>query len=140
MSSMNLYGHRRIPLPTVMLANVQSLRKKMDELRANVKFLKEYNSACLLAFTEMWLKEQDYYSDLEMDGFGEPYRLDRDPTVMGKLLGGGLCLYVNKNWCNTVVVRETLCTPDIELYLYLYEPITYQGSSLSYLSLIYIFT
>ncbi len=38
-----------------------------------------------------------------------------DSAVTGKPLGGGLCLYVNKNWCNTVVVRETLCTPDIEL-------------------------
>lgn len=76
-------GHRRIPLPTVMLANVQSLRNKLDELRANVKFLKEFREACLLAFTETWLKEQDSYSDLEIDGFGEPYRLDRDPTVNG---------------------------------------------------------
>ncbi len=40
---------------------------------------------------------------------------DRDSAVTRKSLGGGLCLYVNKNWCNTVVVRETLCTPDIEL-------------------------
>lgn len=108
-------GHRRIPLPTIMLANVQSLRNKMDELQANVKYLKEYNSACLLALTETWLKDHDSYSDLEIDGFGEPYRLDRDPTVTGKSLGGGLCLYVNKNWCNQVVVRDTLCTPDIEL-------------------------
>ena len=85
-------GHCRIPLPTVMLANVQSLRNKLDELRANVKFPREYREACLLAFTETWLKEQDSHSDLEIDGFGEPYRLDRDPTVTGKSLGGGLCL------------------------------------------------
>ncbi len=52
---------------------------------------------------------------MEIDGFGEPYRLDRDSALTGKSLGGGLGLYVNKNWCNTVVVRETLCTPDIEL-------------------------
>lgn len=64
---------------------------------------------------ETWLKQEDFYSDLEIDGFGELYWLDRDPTVMGKSLGGGLCLYVNKDWCNTVVIRETLCTHDIEL-------------------------
>ena len=108
-------GHKRIPLPTVILANVQSLRNKVDELQANVKFLAEYSSACLLAFTETWLKEHDIQSDLEIDGFGVPYRLDRDPAVTGKSLGGGLCLYVNNSWCNTVVVRESLCTSDIEL-------------------------
>lgn len=41
--------------------------------------------------------------------------MNSDPTVTGRSLGGGLCLYVYKNWCNTVVVRETLCTPDTEL-------------------------
>ncbi len=35
--------------------------------------------------------------------------------MTSKSLGGGLCLYVNRIWCNTVVVRETLCTPDKEL-------------------------
>lgn len=108
-------GHLRIPLPMVMLANVQSLCNKLDELQANVKFLKEYNSACILALTETWLKDQDSQSDLEIGGFGEPYCLDRDPTATGETLGGGLCLYINKTWCNTVIVRESLCNPDIEL-------------------------
>ena len=27
----------------------------------------------------------------------------------------GVCLYVNKRWCKTVIVREQLCTLDIEL-------------------------
>lgn len=108
-------GHQRMPLPTMMLANVQSLCNKIDELRANTQFLTECNSACLLALTETWLKDTDLQSDLEVEGFGAPYRLDRDPAVTGKSLGGGLCLYVNKSWCNTVVVRESLCSPDIEL-------------------------
>ncbi|KAK0133216.1 hypothetical protein N1851_031279 [Merluccius polli] len=46
-------GLRRIPLPTVILANVQSLRSKMDELQAKVKFLTEFKSVCLLAFRVM---------------------------------------------------------------------------------------
>ena len=27
----------------------------------------------------------------------------------------GCFFYVNKRWCKTVIVREQLCTPDIEL-------------------------
>ncbi|KAK7461597.1 hypothetical protein BaRGS_00038641, partial [Batillaria attramentaria] len=36
-------------------------------------------------------------------------------NATGKQHGGGVCLYVNPRWCNTVTVRDTLCTPDIEL-------------------------
>ena len=33
----------------------------------------------------------------------------------GKDHGGGVCFYVNERWCNTVTVRDRICTPDIEL-------------------------
>lgn len=108
-------GHRKIPLPSIMLANVQSLRNKVDEVQAHVRFLEEYRDVCILAFTETWLKEHVSQDVMEIDGFGAPFRLDRDPTVTGKSLGGGLCLYINKRWCSTVIIRESLCTPDIEL-------------------------
>lgn len=115
-------GHHRIPLPTVILANAQSLRNKVEELQGNVRYLAEYRDTCVLALTETWLKEHDPSPDLEIDGFGVPYLLDRDPAVTGKSLGRGVCLYVNKNWCTTVVVRETLCTKDIELLSVLLLP------------------
>lgn len=51
-----------------MLANVQSLRNKMDELTASAKFLSEYRNACIFALTETWLKEQDSTSDREIEG------------------------------------------------------------------------
>lgn len=35
--------------------------------------------------------------------------------LTGKQLGGGVCLYVNKNWCATTVVREELCNTNNEL-------------------------
>lgn len=106
-------GHRRIPLLTVIMANVKSLRSKVDELQSNVKYLEEYRDACILALTETWLKEQDPQSELEIDGFGVPFHLDRDPAVTGTSLSGVVCHH--KNWCKTVIVRETLCTRDIEL-------------------------
>lgn len=30
-------------------------------------------------------------------------------------MGGGVCLYVNKRWCKSVIVREKFCTADVEL-------------------------
>lgn len=70
----------------------------------------------LIALTETWHKEQDFRTDLEIDGFGVPYRLDRDATVTGKSLGGGVCLYVNRKWCNVVVVREAQCTRTLNFW------------------------
>lgn len=97
-----------------MLANVQSLCNKVDELQTNVKFLEEYKTACLLADTETWLKDCDAQSNLENNGFGKPFRLE-DLEKTGNSLGGGLALYVNRKWCGNVIVRESLCAPDIEL-------------------------
>ncbi|CDQ57272.1 unnamed protein product [Oncorhynchus mykiss] len=81
---------------------------KADELLANLRFQHEYREACLLAFTESWL------DDRVLDGF-TLVRADRDLTVTGKPHGGGVCLLVRDQWCKSILVRETLCTPNIEL-------------------------
>ncbi len=107
----------RIPLPTIILSKAQSLRNKSEELQALVHFNHDFRESCILAFTESWLSNRDSNADLEIDGFRTPIRLDRDATTLGKATGGGVCLYVNERWCNikSVIVRERLCTPDIEL-------------------------
>lgn len=113
---LSLDNRRRLPpLPTVLLSNAQSIRNKVDELEAWAKFKPEVREACLLAFTETWLSEADQDGDLAISGFGSPFRLDRSPEITGKSRGGGVCLFVNRRYCNTVVIREKLCTPDIEL-------------------------
>ena len=68
-----------------------------------------------MAFTETWLTDRDKDGDLSIDGFGEPNRLDRETEVTGKTQGGGVCFYVNKQYCSAVTVRERICTSDIEL-------------------------
>lgn len=95
-------------LPIIVLANVQSLRGNIDKLQAKVKYPEDYKHAYVLALTETWVKAYDLPFDLEIEGFGETIRLDRDPRRTGKSLGGGLCLYVNQKWCNTIVSRETI--------------------------------
>lgn len=110
-----LLSRNRIPLPSVILANVRSLRNKIEELRANVLHLRDYRDACLMAFTETWLTESDSDSALEISGFGAPLRLDRDSEVTHKMLDGGVCLYINRRWCSNFTLRERICHPDIEL-------------------------
>lgn len=91
------------------------MRNKTDELQANVSYMYECRTASILAFTETWLNANDANDKLHIDGFGSPIHLDRDPTLTCKQLGGGVCLYVNKSWCTTAVVREELCNADIKL-------------------------
>lgn len=66
----------RLPLPSMILGNVRSLRNKVDELQGNVRFLKDFKDCCLMAFTETWLSENDPDSDLLISGFGPKQRGD----------------------------------------------------------------
>ena len=104
------------------MANVRSLRPgpsnhKCDEVQANVRFLTEYRDACVMCFTETWLDETIPGNYLNIDGFGEPFRLDRDRNITGKSTGGGVCIYVNEQWCahSNVKLRQQVCTPHVEV-------------------------
>lgn len=44
-----------IPLPSMVMGNVQSLRNKLEVLQGNVHFLREYRDSYIMAFTESWL-------------------------------------------------------------------------------------
>lgn len=105
----------RVPLPSIIVANMQSLRNKSDEVQAHVRYQHEFKEACILALTETWLGEADLDADIALDGFGTPLRMDRVAATTGKSRGGGVCLYINERWCKTTLVRERLCTKDIEL-------------------------
>ena len=67
----------RPPLPGVILGNVLSLRSRMDELHAIVKFLTEYRDANLLCFSEMWLDDTIASWHVHVDGFGAPVRAEQ---------------------------------------------------------------
>lgn len=105
----------RIPLPSIILSNACSLRNKTEELQALVRHQHAFRDACILAFSETWLGERDADVELAVDGFGVPFRSDRLSTTTGKSCGGGVCAYINDRWCKSVLVRERLCTKDVEL-------------------------
>ena len=75
----------------------------------------EYRESCVLCFTKTWLTPAVDSNALYMEGFGTPVRLDRDVNATGKTIGGGVCMYINQQWCKNYVVREKLCTSNIEL-------------------------
>ena len=79
-------------------------------------FFNEYGDACLVAFIETWFDSSVSDHGTFIEGFGCPTQLDRDKEATGKKERGGVvCLYVNERWGKNMIVRDWLCTPDIEL-------------------------
>ena len=69
----------RLPLPSIVFRNAQSIRNKTDELEASVK-------ANLMCLSQTWLTEND--GDPEIPGF-TVVRGDRSLDETGKRRGGG---------------------------------------------------
>ena len=79
----------------------------------------EFRDACVLCFSETWLRDTISDDSMSVDGFGLPIRADRDKIGTGKSQGGMVCLYVNDRWSDrssdSVTVRKRRCTTDVEL-------------------------
>ena len=75
-----------------------------------------------------------------LEGFGAPYRLDRDSQVTGKERGGGVAVYVNGRWCKKsgVTVREKVCTTDVELLALSFRP-TYLPREIGQLTYVVVY-
>ena len=101
------------PLPSILLSNARSLRNKMEELRLNARVCHEYRESCLMVFTESWL--QDDFPDelIQVPGF-TTVRMDRNANS-GKRRGGGICMYIRDAWCGNYTIKDTVCSPDLEL-------------------------
>ena len=112
----------KLPLPSMIVSNVRSINPKspnhnFDELLANCRFTREFRDASLLCFSETWFMDKVTNESVEIFGFGEPYRTDRDSRQTGKERGGGVCLYVSEKFCDraNVTVKQRMCTPELEL-------------------------
>ncbi len=89
----------RPPLPTILLANVQSLDNKLCELRARISYQRETRDCCVICLTETWMSAMVPDSAIELTGFSV-HRSDRTEELTGKSRGGGVCFYINNSWCN----------------------------------------
>ena len=102
----------RLPLPTMILINAQSLNNKIEELTACCKYAEQFRNANIIGVSETWLKEDS--ADPDIPGYS-CYRLDRSKDATGKKEGGGVCLFINNKWCTNVSIKESTCLEDIEI-------------------------
>ncbi len=103
------------PLPSILLANVQSLDNKMDNLRARISFQRDIRDCNIICLSETWL------TPLVPDNAVTPsdnffvFRMDRTAEA-GKTKGGGVCFFINKKWCDprNISILSRSCSPHLE--------------------------
>ena len=114
----------RAPLPSLLLANVQSLENKLCELRARIRFqpdIKNVNAMCLV---ETWLSSQTPDHAIALPGFSI-HRADRDVELSHKEKGGGVCLMINRAWCDegNITTINKVCSPNLECLILQCRPV-----------------
>ncbi len=113
----------RPPLPTILLANVQSLDNKLCELRARISYQRETGNAALFASQKpgclQWFQTQP--SSLRASPCTAS---DRTKELTGKSRGGGVCFYINNSWCDERNLHsiKSFCSPDLEFHMLLCRP------------------
>ena len=101
-------------MPSLFLANAQSMVNKMDELRAMNNYCSYVKYSCATIFTETWLRETIADSATELPG-KTLHRADRDKEDSGgKGKGGGLGIYIRDEWCRNARVVSNHCSPELE--------------------------
>ncbi len=106
----------RPAFPTILLSNVRSLENKLDLIRLCRTTQRETRECCVFVFTETWLNNNIPDSAIQLHGL-TCYRADRDTALSGKTRGGGLCVYINKEWFNNAVSVSKHCSSLVEFII-----------------------
>ncbi|GAA6066611.1 uncharacterized protein LOC113651616 isoform X1 [Tachysurus ichikawai] len=73
----------RPPIPTILLAKVQSLDNKLCELRACISYQRDTRDCCIICLTETWMSAEIPDSAIELTGFSV-HRSDRTKELRGQ--------------------------------------------------------
>lgn len=106
----------RPALPSILLSNVRSLENKMDYLRLDLTSQRKVRDCNAIILTETWLNHTVPDNAIQVDGFTS-FRADRSQVLSGKSRGGGVCIFINNNWCTNVKVISSHCSEDIEFLI-----------------------
>ncbi len=103
------------PLPSILLANVQSLENKMDDLRARISFQRDIRDCNIICLTETWLTPSVPDTAVTPSDNFSVLRMDRTVEA-GKSKGGGVCFMINKEWCDprNISSLSHSCSPHLE--------------------------
>jgi hypothetical protein len=104
-------------LPSILLANVQSLDNKVNKIRAKVAFQRDIRDCNILYFMKSWLSRDMLSESVQPPGFFVSLA-DRSKHLSGKK-GGVVCFMINDPWCNCNNIKEfkSFCSPDLEFVI-----------------------
>ncbi len=103
------------PLPSILLANAQSLESEMDDLRARISFQRDIRDCNILCLSETWLTTSVPDTAVTPSDNFSVLRMDRTAEA-GKSKGGGVCFMINKKWCDprNISILSRSCSPHLE--------------------------
>ncbi len=103
------------PSPSILLANVQSLENKMDDLRARISFQRDIRECNIICLTETWLTPSVPDTAVMPSENFSVLRMDRTAEA-GKSKGGGVCFMTNEKWCDPTNISSLSrsCSPHLE--------------------------
>ncbi len=103
------------PLPSILLANVQSLENKMDDLRARISFQRDIRDWNIFCLTETWLTPTVPDTAVTPSDKFSVLRMDRTAEAR-KTKGGGVCFMINRKWCDprNISILSRSCSPHLE--------------------------
>ncbi|KAK3507146.1 hypothetical protein QTP70_008620 [Hemibagrus guttatus] len=104
------------PLPSIQLANIQSLDNELDDLRARVKFQRDIRDCNLLCFTETLVNPAVPDHAIQPAEFFSVHRMHRR-LESGMSSGGGLCLME----FTSVIISAVYIPPQADTDTALYE-------------------
>ncbi len=127
------------PLPSILLANVQSLENKMDHLRARISFQRDIRDCNILCLTETWLTPTVPDTAVTPSDNFSVLRMDRTAEA-GKTKGGGVCFMINKKWCDprNISILSLLLASSRTSLLYLLPILSAPGISSIVITSVYI--
>ena len=101
----------KFPLPSVLLANVQSLKNKIDDLRLRLSPQRDIKNCNILCFTETWLNEDT--DNIELAGLP----LVRRGVLLNKSRGIALLKYLMISCRPQYLPREFSSVLFVAVYL-----------------------
>ncbi len=87
---------------TIVLANVRSLDNKLDYIRLLRSTQRTVRDCCVFVFMETWLSNSVPDCTIQLDQLS-CYQADRVLVEGGKTRDGGLYVYINDAWCQTLL-------------------------------------
>ncbi len=102
-------------LQSILLANVQSLENKMDDLRARISFQRDIRDCNILCLSETWLTPSVPDTAVTPSDNFSVLRMDRTAEA-GKYKGGGVRFMINNKWCDprNISTLSRSCSPHLE--------------------------